>query len=117
MKSLVRKDLNRKEGTAFSRDRQSTDKGALKTEKGAYSGVRKKDWLVGLTAPYHLRADSGKVSSYSFIVHLPLATGWVNSTRLCWMGLDEINEFPLPPGSTGRVEDIEKGCEALAVEV
>lgn len=43
MKSLVRKDLNRKEGTAFSRDRQSTDKGASKTEKGAYSGVRKKD--------------------------------------------------------------------------
>lgn len=89
MKSLVRKDLNRKEGTAFSRDRQSTDKGASKTEKGAYSGVRKKDWLVG--APYNLKADSGKVSSYSFIVHLPLATGWVNSTRLCWMGLDSIH--------------------------
>lgn len=54
------------------------------------------------------------MSSYSFIVHLPLATGWVNSTRLCWMGMDSINGFPLPPRSTGRVEDIEKGFTSLA---
>lgn len=44
MKSLVRKDLNR---TAFSRDRQSTDKRASRTEKGAYSGVRKKEVTSG----------------------------------------------------------------------
>lgn len=36
-----------KEGTAFSRDRQSTDKRASRTEKGAYSGVRKKLLPVG----------------------------------------------------------------------
>jgi len=54
------------------------------------------------------------VSSYSWILHLPLATGWVNSTRLCWMVMDSINGFPLPSGSTGRVEDIEKGFISLA---
>lgn len=30
------------------------------------------------------------------------------------MGLDSINGLPLPPGSTGRVEDIEKGFTSLA---
>lgn len=36
-----------KEGTSFSRDRQSTDKRASRTEKGAYSGVRKKEVTSG----------------------------------------------------------------------
>lgn len=31
--------------------------------------------------------------------------------------MDSINGFPLPPRSTGRVEDIEKGFTSLAVEV
>lgn len=44
MKSLVRKDLNRRKEQL---DRQSTDKRASRTEKGAYSGVRKKEVTSG----------------------------------------------------------------------
>lgn len=54
---------------------------------------RKKDCKVGLTA------FEGKVSSYSFIVHLPLATGLVNSTRpqkYSKLGLDSIHPQALP---------------------
>ena len=75
---------------------------------------RKKDWLVGCLASSNLKTDSGKVSCYSIIVHHPLATGLVNSTRLCWMGSPltfspwrsiswDMIESPTTPGCIRRI--------------
>jgi len=39
---------------------------------------------------------------------------WVGLVSGTASRIDSINGFPLPPGSTGRVEDIEKGFTSLA---
>ncbi|KAL5798334.1 hypothetical protein ACOSQ2_003154 [Xanthoceras sorbifolium] len=60
-------------------------------------------WAVTVKPSYHLKADSGK----------PDCIGRIGR-RGTSSGMDSINGFPLPPRSTGRVEDIEKGFTSLA---
>lgn len=100
-----------KEGTAFSRDRQSTDKRASRTEKGAYSGVRKKDTQT------KKGGGEGKPSLYLWDILNPFSS---SHSDFCPNLLRQLPRAELPCAESliiyGKVDWQSQKCLALSID-